>query len=241
MTPLKLFYSYSHADEEYKNELKTHLEVLKNTGYITDWNDRDINAGDDWKKGLNQNLEEADIILLLVSSDFLASKYCYAIETMRALEKNDTGESIVIPILLRPCLWLESVLSEVQSLPRDNKAISTFQNMDEAWVEVAEGILEKIKKSDLAKKNFEEINQQNHSKNNLHSDPDSCRVIFDFLVKYQKYYFSPLRIQKWGGEQNGFKKLKEYTTSEIRNCLKAYPDNTNKKLSKKGNLIYQAR
>ena len=142
---VKLFYSYSHKDEAYREKLETHLSILRRNKYISEWHDRRIAVGNEWEEDINYNLEEADIILLLVSSNFLASDYCYDTETIRAIEKHQANESVVIPIIISPCLWQESEFSKLKSLPKDGKAISTFNNEDEAWLQVAEGILGKVK------------------------------------------------------------------------------------------------
>ncbi|WP_445628750.1 toll/interleukin-1 receptor domain-containing protein [Nostoc sp. DSM 114167] len=86
-----IFFSYSHRDETLRDELEIHLAMLKKQGFIETWHDRRITAGEEFDKAISKNLEEADIILLLVSSDFLASNYCYDIEMQRAMEKHEQG------------------------------------------------------------------------------------------------------------------------------------------------------
>lgn len=83
-----------------------------------------------------QELEAADVILLLVSSDFLASDYCYGIEMEAALRKRRMGEAIVIPVILRPCDWKRSPLGEIVAAPRDGKPVTTWTNQDEAFLDV---------------------------------------------------------------------------------------------------------
>jgi hypothetical protein len=235
MRRIKLFYSYSHKDESYREELENHLSILRKNGYISEWHDRRISAGNEWEEDINFNLEEADIILLLVSSNFLASDYCYDTETIRALEKHKSKEAVVIPVVLSPCLWLESKLSELQSLPRDNKPISTFDNKDVAWLEVAKGILEKVKKI-----------QGSRSIKGFASKPGktnegSCELILSFLKEYNIWYFSPLRIQKWGAQRPGFELLATYSAKEIRACLESYKRKGEIRTTKsqKGNTIYK--
>jgi hypothetical protein len=138
--PLRLFYSYSHKDEELRKELEEHLEPLKRQGYIVGWNDRMIGAGQEWKDQLDKNLEEAQIILLLISPSFLASDYCYDIETRRALERHEKGEATVIPILLRPVDWVGTPFFRLQGLPIDLRPVTTWTNKDEAFQNIAQGI-----------------------------------------------------------------------------------------------------
>jgi hypothetical protein len=140
VVPIRLFYSYSHKDEELRKELEEHLALLKRQGYIAGWHDRMIGAGDEWKGQLDKNLEEAQIILLLISPSFLASDYCYDIETMRALEKHDKGEAKVIPILLRPVDWEGAPFTKLQGLPIDLRPVTTWSNRDEAFKNIAQGI-----------------------------------------------------------------------------------------------------
>jgi hypothetical protein len=137
---IRLFYSYSHADEELRNELDKHLSLLKRQGIIVDWHDRRIAPGSEWSRLISDNLEASQIILLLISSDFLASDYCYDIEMKRALERHETGEAIVIPIILRPVDWNISPFGKLQALPRDGKPVIIWTSRDEAWLDIAKGI-----------------------------------------------------------------------------------------------------
>ena len=138
--PIRLFYSYSHKDEALRDELEEHLALLKRQGYIVGWHDRRIGAGEEWKGQLDKNLEEAQIILLLISPSFLASDYCYDIETKRALDRHDNGEAKVIPILLRPVDWEGAPFARLQGLPIDLRPVTTWTNKDEAFKNIAQGI-----------------------------------------------------------------------------------------------------
>ena len=138
--PIRLFYSYFHQDEELRKELESHLSLLRRKGLISAWHDRMIGAGDEWKGETDKNLEEAQVILLLVSSSFLASDYCWDVETKRAVERHDRDEAKVIPIILRPCDWQGAPFGKIQALPRDGKAITSWSNRDEAFTDVALGI-----------------------------------------------------------------------------------------------------
>jgi hypothetical protein len=102
---LSIFFSYAHEDEALRDELEKHLSVLRWQGLISEWYDRDIHAGTEWEQEINTHLDAAQLILLLISPDFLASSYCYSIEMMRALQRHLAGEASVIPIILRPVDW----------------------------------------------------------------------------------------------------------------------------------------
>jgi GTPase SAR1 family protein/predicted MPP superfamily phosphohydrolase len=141
---LEVFISYSHRDETLREELGKHLSALRRENVIGFWHDRMIGAGEEWRGEIDRHLEQAGIILLLVSPDFIASEYCYDIETKRALERHAAGEAVVIPVVLRPVDWLNTPLGELQSLPRDNRAVTLWPNQDAAFVEIAKGIRQAV-------------------------------------------------------------------------------------------------
>ena len=138
--PLRLFYSYSHKDENFRDELEIHLKLLQRQGVISNWHDRRILPGDEWDKKIDENLEKADIILLLVSADFIASDYCYDVEMKRAMERHENKEAVVIPVILRECDWHSSPFGKLQALPKDGKAVKLWPDRDSAWKDVAQGI-----------------------------------------------------------------------------------------------------
>jgi hypothetical protein len=137
---IEVFLSYSHRDEQHRKSLIAHLAQLKNEGKIRDWHDRMIGAGTEWKGQIMGHLESAQIVLLLVSADFLASSFCYSIEMKRAVERHDVGEARVIPIILRSCDWQTAPFGKLQALPKDAKAVTSWSNKDEALTNVAKGI-----------------------------------------------------------------------------------------------------
>lgn len=99
-TPVELFCSYAHEDEPWLRKLETHLSLLQRQGLIALWHDRLITPGTNWAKVIDTHLETASIILLLVSADFFASDYCVGIEMKRALERQEEGSVLVVPILV---------------------------------------------------------------------------------------------------------------------------------------------
>ena len=137
---LDVFISYSHVDEKLKEELVKHLQPLKRMGLIDEWHDRKLEAGDKWDQKISEHLEAADIILILVSIDFINSKYAYDIELDKALELQAENETRVIPIILRSCMWQHTPFAKLQALPVDGKPVATWPNQDEALAQVAEGI-----------------------------------------------------------------------------------------------------
>ncbi len=141
---IEVFYSYAHEDEALRKELEKHLSVLQHQGHIAGWHDRLISAGTAWAEEIDSHLNTAGIILLLISASFLASKYCYSIEMKRALERDNTREARVIPVILRPVDWqAEPALHKLQALPTNGKAVTTWPmppTYDEAFADIAKGI-----------------------------------------------------------------------------------------------------
>lgn len=133
--PAELFVSYAHQDESLKNELLNHLANLRRQQLILPWHDRDIHASDDWKHQIDSHLATADIILLLVSSDFIASDYCHEVEMRRAIERHEAGEARIIPVFLRQCDWQNAPFARYQALPTDAKPVlsSHWSSRDEAF------------------------------------------------------------------------------------------------------------
>src|SRR5215211_2764011 len=144
--PLRIFCSYSHRDEEHLNDLRDWLRGLERQGLIEWWHDREITPGWEWEETIDKNLRSAEIILLLVTPDFMASDYVYEKEIVRAIERHERGEARVIPIIVRPALWKGTPLGRLQALPKDAKPITTWPDRDEAWLNVAEGIQEAVAK-----------------------------------------------------------------------------------------------
>lgn len=132
-----LFFSYCHVDEELRDRLEKQFATLKRQGIIDTWHDRRIGAGAEIDKAIDARINTDDIILLLVSPDFINSDYCYDKEMTRALERHDRGEAIVIPVILRPCDWHPTPFGKLNAVPRDGKPITRWPDMDEAMLQVA--------------------------------------------------------------------------------------------------------
>jgi hypothetical protein len=138
--PVKLFISYAHKDEDFRQELNTHLKLMQRQKLIDAWHDRQILPGQEWAGEIDEALQDARVILLLVSANFLASDYCYDKEMLRALERYEQKEAIVIPIILSACDWHSAPFGKLQGLPKDAKPIKSWNDRDEAWTDVARGI-----------------------------------------------------------------------------------------------------
>ena len=140
--PVKIFFCYAREDEPLLNKLKTHLRPLQREGLIEVWYDRDISAGTEWETEIKERLNAAQIVLLLVSPDFMDSDYCYSIEMKKALERRARGEAEVIPVILRHVYWHGEPLGRLQALPKDGKPVTDpdWYNLDRAFYDVATGI-----------------------------------------------------------------------------------------------------
>jgi len=143
---IRLFHCYAHEDKALRNELDMHLFLLKRQHTITTWYDRDISPGAEWKREIDTHLTTADIILLLVSPNFMASDYCYGIEMQRALVRHEEGTCCVIPVILRSVDWEDAPFSKLQVLPTNALAINSWSNRDEAFADVAKGIRKAVMK-----------------------------------------------------------------------------------------------
>ena len=148
MAALEVFYSYSHKDETLRQKLETHLALLKRDGLIKSWTDRCIRAGSEWSKQIDEHVRSADIILLLISPDFLASDYCFDIEMKIALERHEQKRAVVVPVILRPVDWHTSPFAKLQCVPRDGKAITKFSNRDVAFAAIAQELRALITKNE---------------------------------------------------------------------------------------------
>ena len=137
---LSLFCSYSHKDENHREELGKHLKGLERQGLIRLWHDRLISAGTEWKGQIDENLKTADIFLLLISPDFISSDYCWDLELDYALSRHVENSACVIPIIIRPVSWQDTPLADLQALPKDGKPVTTWTDIDSAWTNVTEGI-----------------------------------------------------------------------------------------------------
>ncbi|ANJ96881.1 toll/interleukin-1 receptor domain-containing protein [Serratia plymuthica] len=145
----RVFMSYTHKDEALRDELEVHLAMLKREGVIEVWHDRRINAGDDLNASIDAQLDHADIVLLLVSPDFLASKYCYDIEVQRAIARHHAGEARVIPVILRYCDWQSPAVpfNQLLAVPRDGLPVTKWPDRDEAFLDIVRQIRSALPKA----------------------------------------------------------------------------------------------
>ncbi|AOZ06461.1 toll/interleukin-1 receptor domain-containing protein [Cupriavidus malaysiensis] len=136
----RAFISYSHADESYRAELEKHLSLLRKQGLIELWHDHRIPAGGEIESHISAELERAEVILLLVSADFMASDYCYGVEMTRAMARHAAGTGVVVPIIVRPCDWHSGPFGRLKALPRDGKPVSKWPTLDDAFLCIVQSL-----------------------------------------------------------------------------------------------------
>jgi hypothetical protein len=135
-----VFYSYAVEDEQFRKRIESCLVMLRREGKISEWHFRKITPGEKWRGVIDERLNAAGLILLLVSPAFLDSDYCYDVEMKRALQRHSSGEAVVIPIILRPCEWNATPIKELQALPENGKAVTKWGRRDDAYLNIAKGI-----------------------------------------------------------------------------------------------------
>jgi CheY-like chemotaxis protein len=148
--PVALFYSYAHEDEALRDELRGHLKILERRGLLSSWHDREIKPGEDWHAKIDEQLQMADLVLLLVSKDFIESDYIFGNELTVAMQRHQAGFATVVPIIVR-AIDIDAEDREalpflsLQGLPTDMRAVTSWPNRDEAWTNVAKGLRATVK------------------------------------------------------------------------------------------------
>jgi len=137
----KIFCSYSHQDRELQLKLRAHFEPLRLAGFATVWYDGEIQPGGEFAREIEQNLQDAAVILLLISSDFFASEYIMENEVPIAIARHDRGETHAVPIILRPVYWKVTSLGRLKALPLDGVPVTEWHaGVDAAMSHVAENV-----------------------------------------------------------------------------------------------------
>jgi hypothetical protein len=143
----RIFLSYSHRDEALRAELDKHFALLKRQGLLDLWTDHRISPGDEINPAVSEALESADIVLLLVSADFIASDYCYGVEMQRAMERHGRSECVVIPVILRACDWKSAPFGKLKALPTDGRPVMKWPSLDEACEDVVRQVRTLLEKA----------------------------------------------------------------------------------------------
>lgn len=192
-----VFFSYSHRDETWRDELEIHLHALRRQGLIDTWHDRRILAGDDIDHSISEHLESAAIILLLVSPYFIASDYCYDVEMTRALQKHEAGGARVIPVILEPCDWQRLPFGRLRAVPTDGVPVSKHANFHDAFLDIVTAIRDALPESGVERPTAEPVSTATSSdekprSSNLrikkcYADEDRHRFLqdsFEYLARF---------------------------------------------------------
>jgi hypothetical protein len=228
MSAVKVFISYSHADEEYRSALTTHLSALERNGIIELWQDRSIKPGINWKNEIDQRIEEAEIVILLVSANFIESDYCYEKEMKRALERHSAEEAIVLPVIVRASAWDQTPLATLQALPTDAKPIKKWDDPDEAWIEVFKGVLNAAKKITIAKESklrrviaTSQAAQSDLKNNNIGPNQQLNVQERGFKASITSYQALQAETDRWRNDMNALsavlKAIEDMAAQAIRN------------------------
>ena len=187
--PLNLFISYSHKDEEFVEELRAHLSPLERNDEIISWHDRALVAGDKLDEELSKKLNSADLVVFLVSSDFIQSVSCYEDEFLKTLERKGKEHVEVIPIIVRKCYWQKTIIEKFVAATKDGIAIKSEPDRDGAWVEV----VHQIERAAIKFKNSQSNPIENTTKKSVQPNPeikqsfirwlDSTEVVFQHKIK----------------------------------------------------------
>ncbi len=244
---IKLFYCYAHEDKPIRDELEKHLSWLRRRYQLINWHDREIMPGEEWEQAIDMHLNTANLILLLISSDFMNSDYCYGKEMRRALERHRAGTCRVIPILLRPTYWEDAPFSSLQLLPTDARPITRWSDRDEAFQDVVTEISRTIKDLLISLKTKEEWIREGNALNGLKRYEEA-------LAAYeQAIRLDPNYVHAYNGKGNALSDLKRYEealaaltpTLPTPTRIKAMSSETssairkqNKLLKKHANLTY---
>jgi hypothetical protein len=137
---IRVILFYAHRDEMLREELDKHLSALRRSEAIESWCDRRIAPGSELDREIDQHLKSSELVLLLISPDFINSDYCYRREMQAALRRHAKGQARVIPIILRPVDWLRTPIGKLLALPRDGRPVTTWHRRDEALLDVAKGV-----------------------------------------------------------------------------------------------------
>jgi energy-coupling factor transporter ATP-binding protein EcfA2 len=235
---MKLFFSYAHKDEPLRDELAKHLSLLKRQNIIDTWHDRNITAGTDWAQAIDHHLNTAQIILLLISSDFLASEYCWTKEMDPALERHNQGTAHVIPIILRPCDWKSAPFGKLQALPKDAKPVTQWSDPDEAFTHIAQGIRKAVAELQQHKNIPPDLSTSMHLDLAKQSDSEMIKYL-DYsereIILYAKERNGEIYVLKYGGGASECVKVGEKQFGDSNNSRETekYIDALNSLMSKK--------
>ena len=152
-----IFISYSHKDEEHFTELNRQLKVVTESMNLEIWSDLKVDIGQELDCNIQKNLEKADIVICLVSTDYLTSNYCLEKELKVAIQQKQLSEKDIFPIIVKPSLWQRTYFGTIKCAPKDGKAVSTYASLEDAYLETVELLMTQIERKQEEKKGISAI------------------------------------------------------------------------------------
>lgn len=140
----RIFISYSHQNEDFKKEFRTMIAPMEKGGHWKVWDDRWLLPGDRWNTEIAKHLNEANVIVLMLTPKFFDSSFIYDIELPRAIQRHEEGEALIIGVIVSDCMWEDTPLAKIQMLPVDGLPVERHQHRSEVWKAVATKIKETI-------------------------------------------------------------------------------------------------
>jgi hypothetical protein len=138
--PVEIFISYSHTDADLASLLDIHLAALRREGLVATWIDRQIGPGTQWRDAIDERLNRAAVVLILVSANFIASDYCWDVELRRAMERHAAGQARIIPVILRDCDWQHLSFGKFQVVPTGGRPVTSWPDPHDAIADVARNV-----------------------------------------------------------------------------------------------------
>ncbi|MEZ4941272.1 MAG: TIR domain-containing protein [Saprospiraceae bacterium] len=221
--PYGLFIIYAREDESYLHELVKHLKPMERANLVSVWTDREILAGEEWEPSLKEELKNADIILLLVSSNYFASNYIHEVEMKEILVRHESGKVKMIPIIVSPCQWkFDPIVSSVQVLPSDSIAVSLWPNREAAWVDVVEGISSLIEEAELERSNKEREKCEIIERERFAAE-EAERKNREILARKERERLEKIRNERLAAEKEALRQAAWKNLLELQ-TIEAYQD-----------------
>ena len=204
--PVMIFYAYAQKDDKLRERLDTHLNILKRKGLITTWDKHNVSAGSEPEQEMINFLEKSEIILLLISADFIASDFCWSHHMTRTLQRHIAKKNRVLPILFKPAMWSEAPFGKLQPLPQSGKPITSWKDRETAFVEVAQAIKQVIVELQTSPVPSKSINSRGA------------------IVNSTEYYQEALQLFKDESEKNPSNGYCWYYIGDIYKILKRFQE-----------------
>jgi len=252
---MKAFISYSHHDAEFLTSLHQHLAALRRQKLLETWTDREIDAGGVLDQEIARAMGKANLFLLLVSSSFINSDYCYEKEFQKALEKQKAGKALIVPIIVRPCDWEIPELRQFKALPENGKAVHSkhWHSADEAFADVVKKLRTLIEKRKKKRENFTPDESRVSPEQR-----EELRTVHDEIVKRliakkanQEEDVVKAEYGKWAGivwsqfheefgtKTSGLQSLDHLRFAEAKSWLQQYRASNDKKLKRANPQAYR--